>query len=117
MTSGLKTVIYPVTDLTHAKPIYTALLGVEPFVDEPYYVGYQVGDQQLGLDPNGHSAGLTGPINYWEVEDINAALDQLVSAGAEIQQPVKDVGGGKLIASVKDADGNVTGIAQTPSEL
>ena len=113
MTSGIKTVIYPVTDLARAKPIYTALLGVEPFVDEPYYVGYQVGDQQLGLDPNGHREGLTG---YWEVEDINATLDQLVGAGAEILQPVKDVGGGKLTASVKDADGNITGIAQSPGE-
>jgi predicted enzyme related to lactoylglutathione lyase len=109
MTSGLKTVIYPVTDLGRAKPIYTTLLGVEPFVDEPYYVGYQVGDQQLGLDPNGHRAGVTG---YWEVEDINAALDTLVSAGAAVVQPVKDVGGGKQTAIVKDADGNITGISQ-----
>jgi predicted enzyme related to lactoylglutathione lyase len=110
MTAGLKTVIYPVTDLARAKPIYTALLGVEPFVDEPYYVGYQVGDQQLGLDPHGHRDGVTG---YWEVEDINAALDTLVSAGAEVVQPVKDVGGGKQTAIVKDADGNITGISQS----
>ena len=110
MTSGLKTVIYPITDLARARPIYTALLGVEPFVDEPYYVGYQVGDQQLGLDPNGHRDGVTG---YWEVEDINAALETLVSAGAEVVQPVKDVGGGKQTAIVKDADGNITGISQS----
>jgi len=112
MTSGLKTVVYPVGDPAGAKPLYAALLGVEPYVDEPYYVGFRVGDQELGLDPNGHAAGLTGPIGYWEVQDIEATLDQLVGAGAEIQQPVKDVGGGKLIASVKDADGNVTGLTQ-----
>lgn len=114
MTSGLKTVVYPVADLARAKPIYAALLGVEPYVDQPYYVGFRVGDQELGLDPNGHAAGLTGPIDYWEVEDIEATVGRLVGAGAEVQQPVKDVGGGKLIASVKDADGNVTGVTQSP---
>lgn len=112
MTAGLKMVVYPVADPAKAKPLYTALLGVEPYVDEPYYVGFRVGDLEFGLDPNGHAAGLTGPIGYWEVQDIAAAIDRLVGAGAEIRQPVKDVGGGKLIASVTDANGNVTGLAQ-----
>jgi predicted enzyme related to lactoylglutathione lyase len=114
MTSGMRTVIYPVKDLAGAKTLYGALLGVEPYADEPYYVGFRVGDQELGLDPNGHSQGLTGPIGYWEVEDIKGALELLLAAGAEEEQPIKDVGGGKLIASVKDADGNVTGLAQSP---
>jgi predicted enzyme related to lactoylglutathione lyase len=66
------------------------------------------------LDPNGHSQGMTGPIAYWEVSDIKQSLQELVDAGAQIVQDPKDVGGGKLIATVKDADGNVSGLSQTP---
>jgi len=114
MAAVLNTVVYPVKDAERAKPVYAALLGVEPYADEPYYVGFRLGGQELGLDPNGHSRGLTGPTCYWEVDDIEASLERLVAAGAEVEQPVSDVGGGKRIASVKDADGNVTGIAQSP---
>ena len=114
MAPVISTVIYPVKDLAKARSLYGALLGVAPTSDEPYYVGFRVGDQDLGLDPNGHDKGMTGPIAYVEVDDIKRRVDQLVDAGAETQQPVTDVGGGKLIASVRDADGNVTGLAQSP---
>ena len=114
MTAGMRTVIYPVKDLAQAKTLYGKLLGVEPYADEAYYVGFRVGDQELGLDPNGHSQGMTGPIGYWEVDDIKESLELLLDAGAEVQQEIKDVGGGKLIASVKDADANITGLAQSP---
>ena len=113
MTSGLSTVIYPVKDLARAKALYAALLG-EPAMDAPYYVGFQVGDQQLGLDPHGHDQGLTGPVGYWTVDDITGQLSRLVGAGAQELQPVRDVGGGKLIASVKDQDGNIIGLMQNP---
>jgi predicted enzyme related to lactoylglutathione lyase len=114
MTSGFRTVIYPVHDLARAKTLYSALLGEAPYVDEPYYVGFRVGDQEVGLDPHGHGKGLSGPIGYWNVDDIKASLKQLVDAGAEVQQAISDVGGGKLIATVKDPDGNVTGLMQSP---
>jgi predicted enzyme related to lactoylglutathione lyase len=114
MTSGLRTVIYPVKDLAQAKTLYSKLMGVPPYADEAYYVGFRVGDQELGLDPHGHDRGLTGPLGYWDVEDIKESLQALLDAGAEEQQPISDVGGGKLIASVKDADGNVTGLVQSP---
>ena len=114
MASVISTVIYPVKDLDQAKALYGALLGVAPYADAPYYVGFRVGDQELGLDPNGHHKGMSAPLAYVEVDDIQRRLDQLLEAGAETQQPITDVGGGKLIASVKDADGNVTGLAQTP---
>lgn len=112
MASGMRTVIYPVSDLERAKALYGALLGVTPDSDEPYYVGFVVGDQQVGLDPNGHRNGMTGPVGYWHVDDIEAMLEMLVAAGAETEQAVRDVGGGRLIASIKDADGNVTGLLQ-----
>jgi len=91
--------------------LYSALLGKEPYADAPYYVGYKVGDQEIGLDPNGHKEGMTG---YYEVEDIKKSLRLLLDAGAQVQQEVRDVGGGKLIASVKDADGNIIGLRQSP---
>ena len=78
------------------------------------YVGFEVDGQDIGLDPNGHSKGMTGPVGYWHVDDINESLEALLEAGAETQQPISDVGGGKLIASVKDADGNAIGLLQAP---
>jgi predicted enzyme related to lactoylglutathione lyase len=114
MTSGIKTVIYPVKDLAQAKALYGNLLGVEPDMDEAYYVGFRVGDQDIGLDPHGHSKGMTGPVGYWHVDDINESLKGLVEAGAVEQQAIQDVGGGKLVASVTDADGNGIGLIQTP---
>ena len=74
--------------------------------------GYRVEGQDIGLDPNGHNEGLTGPVGYWQVDDITTSLQGLIDAGAEALQDVKDVGRGKLIASVKDADGNVIGLMQ-----
>jgi predicted enzyme related to lactoylglutathione lyase len=112
MTSGMRTIIFPVKDLDRAKALYGQLLSVAPTVDEAYYVGYDVGDQHVGLDPNGHSQGMTGPIGYWHVDDLKATLDALLAAGAEEVQAMRDVGGGKLTASVKDADGNVIGLIQ-----
>jgi predicted enzyme related to lactoylglutathione lyase len=114
MTSGMKTVIYPVKDLAAAKEVFGRLLGAAPDVDAPYYVGYTVGDQHLGLDPNGHAQGMTGPVGYWHVDDVEATLALLLDAGAKPHQPVKDVGGGKLVGSVLDADGNVIGLVQAP---
>ena len=114
MTEGIKTIMYPVGDLAKAKALYGELAGVEPYADEPYYVGFKVGGQDVGLDPNGHGRGMTGPLAYWHVDDIDKSLEALLDAGAEAQQEVKDVGGGLLIASVKDADGNAIGLLQSP---
>ena len=114
MNQGIRTVIYPVKDLAQAKTLYSKLLGVEPYADEAYYVGFRVGDQEIGLDPNGHNQGMTGPVGYFHVSDIQQSLQALVDAGAHVQQAVKDVGGGKLIASVKDADSNIIGLLQFP---
>lgn len=114
MNQGIKTIIYPVKDINQAKALYRELLGVEPYMDAPYYVGFQVGDQNIGLDPNGHKQGLTGATTYYHVDDIDQSLQALLDAGAQTLQTVNDVGGGKLLASVKDADGNVIGLIQMP---
>ena len=111
MNQGIRTVIYPVKDIAQAKTLYSKLLGVEPYVDEPYYVGFRVGDQEIGLDPHGHEHGMTG---YWHVDDIRGSLQLLLDAGAEELQEVKDVGGGRLTASARDAYGNIIGLLQSP---
>jgi predicted enzyme related to lactoylglutathione lyase len=116
MTEGVKTIIYPVKDLAKTKALFNTLLGVEPLMDEAYYVGYRVADQDIGLDPQGHAKGMTGPLAYYNVVDILATLKALLDAGAVAQDDVRDVGGGKLIASVKDADGNPIGLIQPATD-
>jgi predicted enzyme related to lactoylglutathione lyase len=112
----MKTITYPVKDLAAAKQLYGRLFGVEPYIDEAYYAAFNVGGHDVGLDPNGHSKGMTGPIAYWHVDDINESLEALLDDGAEADQQIQDVGGGTLIATVKDTDGNVTGLFQAPTD-
>jgi predicted enzyme related to lactoylglutathione lyase len=109
-TEGIKTVLHPVSDLAAAKSVYTALLGVEPSSDAPYYVGYEVEGQQIGLVPGG--GGMTSPVAYWHVADIETKLAEITAAGAAVKEPVRDVGGGRLVATVTDLDGNVLGLLQ-----
>ncbi|WP_328369987.1 glyoxalase [Streptomyces sp. NBC_00445] len=115
MTAGVNTIIYPVKDIARAKALFSALLEAEPYADEPYYVGFKAAGQDVGLDPNGHAKGMTGPVPYWTVTDIRSRLAALLDAGAELLQDVNDVGGGRLIAFVKDADGNLVGLLQDPA--
>jgi len=112
MSDGIKTIIIPVRDLAAAKALYGTVLGVEPYADEPYYVGYRVGDQEVGLDPNGHNHGMNGPVGYCHVGDVTATLRRAVSAGWRTRQDVKDVGAGRLAAIVEDPNGNVLGLLQ-----
>jgi predicted enzyme related to lactoylglutathione lyase len=112
MTQGLDTILFPVTDLAAAKARFGALLGVEPYLDQPYYVAFNAGGQDVGLDPNGHRRGMTGAVPYWKVDDIAASITALHAAGASTVEDTKDVGGGKLVAMLKDADGNMIGLTQ-----
>jgi len=114
INEGIKTVLHPVTDLAVAKPVYAALLGVEPMADAEYYVGFQVGGQQIGLVPGGAQQGMAGPVTYWHVSDIDAKLAQVTAAGATVKDSPKDVGGGRLVATFTDPDGNVLGLLQDP---
>jgi predicted enzyme related to lactoylglutathione lyase len=111
-TEGIKTVLHPVSDLAAAKAVYTALLGVPPTTDEPYYVGYEAAGQHIGLVPGGGPQGMTSPIAYWHVPDIEAKLAEVSAAGATVKEPAHDVGGGRLVASFTDPDGNVLGVLQ-----
>lgn len=110
MAHEVTLIVYPVTDLEKAKAFYGEFLGTDPYADSPYYVGYKLGNLEVGLDPN----STVGPIAYNDTDDIHAMLEAMVAAGAETVQEPKDVGGGLLIAQVKDADGNVIGFRQQP---
>jgi predicted enzyme related to lactoylglutathione lyase len=114
MSEEMKTILYPVKDPARAKAVFGALLGIKPTTDQPYYVGYESGTLQIGLIPNGHAQGMTGGVAFWNVRDIEKRLEELVSAGATVTQPSTAVGGGKLVAKVSDADGNVIGLIQLP---
>jgi predicted enzyme related to lactoylglutathione lyase len=113
---GLRTVVYQVADLGRARDWYRDVLGIGPYFDEPFYVGYNVGGFELGLHPqaSGSDIGPGGAVAYWGVEDIASAWDRLVQLGAEPVSPAQDVGGGIKVATVKDPFGNLIGIIENP---
>jgi predicted enzyme related to lactoylglutathione lyase len=113
-TEGIRTVLVPVSDLATAKAVYTALLGGPPETDGSYYVGFDAAGQHIGLLPGGGPQGMTSPVPYWHVPDIEAKLAEVTAAGATVKEPVRDVGGGRLVATVTDTDGNVLGLLQDP---
>jgi len=113
MFQGLRTVIYGVNDLEKAKTWYSTVLGIQPYFDQPFYVGFNVGGYELGLDPN-TSAGTSGPVAYWGVDDADAALKRLLELGAREQSPVQDVGDGIHLGSVIDPFGNTLAFIKNP---
>ncbi len=110
-----KTVLYPVKDIDKAKAVFTALFGSDPHVDSPYYVGYSVDGSEIGLVPDGHNQGMTGPVPFFDVDDISATIAALQAAGAKVVQEPTNVGGGLLVAKVLDDDGNDIGLRQPPA--
>ncbi len=110
---GLRTAIYAAPDLEQAKIWYTTFLGVAPYFDEPFYVGFNVGGYELGLDPHATPAQGT-PITYWGVADIEVIWQTLLDQGATALENPQDVGGGIQVATVKDPFGNTLGIIQNP---
>jgi predicted enzyme related to lactoylglutathione lyase len=111
-TRGIKTVLHPVSDVAKSKEVYAALLGVPPQVDDAYYVSFESQGQHIGLVRGGGPQGMTSPVAYWHVPDIEAKLAEVTAAGATVNEPAHDVGGGRLVATVTDPDGNVLGLLQ-----
>jgi predicted enzyme related to lactoylglutathione lyase len=111
-TLGIKTVLHPVSDLERAKPVYAALLGESPNAESPYYVGFDAAGQHIGLVPGGGPQGMTSPVAYWHVADIEAKLAEVTAAGGSVKESPHDVGGGRLVAAFTDPDGNVLGLIQ-----
>ena len=114
MILGLRSVIYPAPDLARAKAWYAEVLGLEPYFDQPFYVGFRVGGFELGLDPHA-TPGTTGPQALWGVADAQVAHDRLIALGAAALDPLTDVGEGIRVAAVVDPFGNRFGIIESPA--
>ncbi len=117
MFKGLRTVVYEVNDIQQAKAWYSMVLQIEPYFDEPFYVGFNVGGYELGLQPGEKAVGSSksdGVKAYWGVEDIDAALKRLLDEGATLYEGVQDIGGGIQVATVRDPFGNLFGIIVNP---
>ena len=113
---GLRTAIYHVPDLEKAKRWYSDVLGIPPYFDQPFYVGFNIGGYELGLDPDASSVGTGagGVVAYWGVANAAEAFARLTSLGAKERTPVQDVGEGIRVATVFDPFGNVFGIIENP---
>lgn len=111
--SPIQLIVYSVNDLTAAKKTFSAFLGVEPYADTAYYVGYRLGELEIGLDPNAQAQGFSAPIAYVDTADIHSSLKTLVAAGAEVVQDVMEVPGGLKVARLKDTAGNFLGLRQS----
>jgi predicted enzyme related to lactoylglutathione lyase len=116
MLLGLRTVVYRVPDLTQAKEWYGSVFGISPYFDEPFYVGFNVGGYELGLDPD-PTEGKSGPggsTAYWGVQDLDAVVAAIRERGVEVLTGPQEVGGGIKVATVADPFGNVVGLIENP---
>ena len=114
MFKGLRTIIYPTTDLAKATAWYTGVVGHAPYFNEPFYVGFNVGGYELGLLPPGDEDADDSPTTYWGVDDAHTEYARVIVLGARPHIDVKDVGDGILVASVMDPCGNIVGLIQNP---
>jgi catechol 2,3-dioxygenase-like lactoylglutathione lyase family enzyme len=109
---GLRTVIYPSPDLDAAKAWWSRFLGIEPYFDEPFYVGYDVGGYELGLLPNGDPAD--GALTYWGVDDVAGAVAAAIADGSTEHVPASEVGEGIVTATVRTPTGAILGLIFNP---
>jgi predicted enzyme related to lactoylglutathione lyase len=113
MFLGLRSLIHPAPNLTEAKAFYTAMLGKEPYFDEPFYVGYLVGGFELGLWPAGDPS--IGPVAYWGVTNIEVALAHVVSIGGTARGEIVDVGESTRMIEVASPSGDIFGLIENPN--
>lgn len=114
MFTGLRSIIYPSSDLEADKKFWEKITGIKPYFDQPYYVGFDVNGSELGLDPNAAKEGISQPVTYWHVANTVEARKQLLAGGATINTEAKDVGGGMMMATFKDPNGSIFGIIDDP---
>jgi predicted enzyme related to lactoylglutathione lyase len=113
---GLRTVVYYVPDMDAAKAWYRSLLGIDPYFDQPYYIGFNVGGFELGLHPagDGHAAGAGGAVAYWGVASLASVWPRALELGGEPAEKPQDVGEGIQVATVRDPFGNLLGLIENP---
>lgn len=115
MFQGLRSIIYPSSNLEQDKWFWTNVTGVKPYFDEPYYVGFNINGCELGLDPHATEGGLPYPVTYWLVQDTHQAAEVLNANGSTLHTPIRDVGGGIMMGTFKDPTGNIFGIIDNPN--
>lgn len=113
---GLRTTIYKVGNIEKAKTWYSEAFQVAPYFDEPFYVGFNVGGYELGLQPEEKPSSATSEnvLSYWGVEDIEKEFKRLISLGATAHEEPANVGGEIMVATVKDPWGNIIGMIYNP---
>jgi catechol 2,3-dioxygenase-like lactoylglutathione lyase family enzyme len=109
---GLRTVVYPAPDLAASKAWWTAALGIEPYFDQPFFVGFNPGGYELGLDPNADPS--VGPRTYWGVRNIAAAAEHMIATGAVVVEAVQDVGEGIKLGTFRSPAGDLVGLIENP---
>lgn len=102
-------IVIPVEDLGAATAFYTTAFGTEPHTDTPYYVGFNHAGQEIALNPNGANDKMTGPVVYWNVDDLAAKVAEVEAAGGTVVRPTSEVGGGTSLALMTDPAGNQVG--------
>ena len=113
MILGLRTALYPAPNLAAGKAWYAKVLGIEPYFDQPFYVGFAVGGFELGLVPDAKPGDLGAQV-LWGVADIAAEVGRLIALGASPIDPVTEVGDGIKVAAVRDPFGNRFGLIENP---
>ena len=111
---GLRTVKYTAPDLTKAKGWWKEIFGITPYFDEPFYVGYNVGGFELGLDPNAAMTGDGGTLAYWGVADLESELRRVAGLGVRVVESLQEVGEGIKVAAIEDPFGNRIGLIENP---
>lgn len=116
MLKGLQTVVYHVSDLEKAKIWYSEIFGIKPYFDESFYVGFNIGGFELGLDPSSAEySGGNNSITYWKIEEIDKAFEYFKSKNVNIHQEIHSVGDGIRLGSIRDPFGNVIGLIEITS--
>lgn len=112
---GLRTVIYKVSDITAAKQWYSKLFDQQPYFDEVFYVGFNIGGFELGLQPEEETDKKNDSVvAYWGVNDVDSTYQRFLEAGANEHEPPQNVGGDIIVATIKDPWNNVIGLIYNP---
>jgi predicted enzyme related to lactoylglutathione lyase len=119
MFKALMTAAYPIAPerLAEAKAWYRCVMHVDPYFDQPFYIGFNIAGYELGLFPKSASEAAqqtTGTQAYWGVDDIKAHFDEMVAASAEVIEAPHDVGGEIEVALLRDPFGNHLGLIHNP---
>ena len=115
---GLTTMVLTADDVDAAADWYSDTLGIGPYFRRPEtgpaaYVEFRIGpdEDELGIMNRAYapagSSGAGGSTTYWQVDDVESALDALLARGAQIHAPTTERGGGFTTASIIDPFGNV----------